>query len=479
VHNVAPHVEAGADLGADEGATVTPVASFTDPGSADTHAVTVDWGDGESGSGLQASHVYADDGTYTVTVSVVDEDGGVGSDTLLVTVRNVAPAVEAGTDGSLDEGGAFVLMASLSDPGTRDTHTVAVDWGDGSAGEGLTGSHRYDDNGVYTVTISARDKDGGAGSDSLKVTVRNVAPAVDAGPDRAAAWGVPVPLVGIAVDPSAADTAAGFTGGWHFGDGTESTNLAALHAYAAPGRYEAVLTVADKDGGTASDSVAVTIDKRGTRLVYTAPTRAPFGATVLSARLEDTVDTRTAKLAGRTIRFTLNGTVYSATTDATGAAALTPLVTGGTVSVEFAGDELYAAAQTQALLTVTYDFGGAGFFAIGDGSAALGAAVTFWDAQWWKLNLLGGGAAPSSFKGWVARSGVPACGLTWTTEPGNSAGPPATVPRYLAVAVTSTVEKSGSAISGNIAGIAVVESQPRYGPAPGHAGLGVVVARTC
>ena len=61
--------------------------NFTDPG-ADTHTVEWDFGDGSppQSDSLTPSHVYTADGVYTVTLSVTDDDGAVGSDTLSVTV---------------------------------------------------------------------------------------------------------------------------------------------------------------------------------------------------------------------------------------------------------------------------------------------------------------------------------------------------------------------------------------------------------
>lgn len=106
VQNVAPTVEAGAGGTLATGTTFSGSGSFSDPG-ADTWTATVDYGDG---SGTQAltlasdktfclSHAYADSGNYTVTVSVVDDSGGQGSDTLAVTVRN-RPALDLDFDNS-------------------------------------------------------------------------------------------------------------------------------------------------------------------------------------------------------------------------------------------------------------------------------------------------------------------------------------------------------------------------------------------
>ena len=49
----------------------------------------------------------------------------------------------------------------------------------------------------------------------------------------------------------------------------------------------------------------------------------------------------------------------------------------------------------------------------------------------------------------------------------------------MAVIVTSSVTKSGSAISGNSIHIVVIQVSPGYASNPGHAGTGTVVAQIC
>jgi hypothetical protein len=91
VNNVPPTVEAGLDQFAVEGVGVTFDGAFADPGLSDTHAVWWDFGDGITSSGaLTPTHVYTPAGIYTVTLTVVDGDGGVGGDTLRVTVSESA-----------------------------------------------------------------------------------------------------------------------------------------------------------------------------------------------------------------------------------------------------------------------------------------------------------------------------------------------------------------------------------------------------
>jgi hypothetical protein len=122
-----------------------------------------------------------------------------------------------------------------------------------------------------------------------------------------------------------------------------------------------------------------------------------------------------------------------------------------------------------------------GSFVIGDGKAVVGNHVTFWGAQWVEENSLSGGPAPTNFKGFAsATSPNPAsCGGAWTSNPGNSGGPPNSVPSLIPVIVTSSITKSGSTIAGNISLIAIVLTDPGYDPNSGHAGTGTVVAVVC
>ena len=82
----------------DEGSTAVNSGSFSDPG-ADAWTATVDYGDN---TGVQTltlnadktfalSHTYADSGTFTVIVTVTDDDGGSGAGSFTATVNNLPP----------------------------------------------------------------------------------------------------------------------------------------------------------------------------------------------------------------------------------------------------------------------------------------------------------------------------------------------------------------------------------------------------
>lgn len=100
VLNVPPMVEAGPDITAECCVDEIPLnATFTDPGWLDTHAATIDWGDGTVEAGtvdeiegtVSGSHTYTGCGTFTLTLTVTDDDGGIGVDAATVTVVDTTP----------------------------------------------------------------------------------------------------------------------------------------------------------------------------------------------------------------------------------------------------------------------------------------------------------------------------------------------------------------------------------------------------
>jgi hypothetical protein len=109
----------------------------------------------------------------------------------------------------------------------------------------------------------------------------------------------------------------------------------------------------------------------------------------------------------------------------------------------------------------------------------VGSTIYFWGTQWSQNNPMSGGAAPNAFKGFENGTQQPICGGTWTSQPGNSSTPPPSLPQYMAVIVSSSVQKNGSVITGNVSKIVVVETNSGYANSPGHAGTGKVVSIYC
>ena len=196
--NDPPEVTASADTSGDEGALLAlQLASFTDNDVADTHTASVNWGDGSAtstaavtesgGSGtVSASHTYDNNGTNIVAVTVTDSFGSTQTVKFTLTVNNLAPTVFAGS--ALSTAGSSITFPNIhfTDPGIQDTHSAAIDWGDGATSTAFViasrrfvrGSHTYSTTGQFTVTLTVTDDDGDSGSDTLTMDVTSAPVAV-------------------------------------------------------------------------------------------------------------------------------------------------------------------------------------------------------------------------------------------------------------------------------------------------------------
>ena len=271
------------------GQAVGATGAFTD-GAADTHTVTLDWGDGSPtttmnlvaavftfGTDSTNAHSYTGAGDFTVTATVTDNAGAFGTATSSVSVHapNQAPSVASFGVTAGSEGGSSSLSLTFADVDASDTHTVSVAWGDGLTSDSgvlssdvttFDASHVYADTGTYSVVLTLADSARHTVTASASVSPTNVAPAVGSLSLS------PSPLVdhqtltvsGNFTDPGTADT---FTLTVDWGDLTSSTDslpagtrsFSATHAYTAAGPVTIKATVADRDNDRSSSSVDLVV----------------------------------------------------------------------------------------------------------------------------------------------------------------------------------------------------------------------------
>ena len=270
--NQAPTAAFGASC---TGATCAFDASASTDSDGTVASYAWDFGDGSSGSGKTVSHPYTASGTYSVKLTVTDDQGATGTLTKPVPVTVPVNQAPTAAFGASCTGAPCAFDASASTDSDGTVASYAWDFGDGSSGSGKTVSHPYTASGTYSVKLTVTDDQGATGTLTKPVPVTvpvNQAPT--------AAFGASCTGATCAFDASASTDSDGTVASyaWDFGDGSSGSGKTVSHPYTASGTYSVKLTVTDDQGatGTLTKPVPVTVP------VNQAPTAA-FGASCTGA----------------------------------------------------------------------------------------------------------------------------------------------------------------------------------------------------
>jgi hypothetical protein len=519
INNVAPSATISGADSVSEGSTHTYTYSTSDPGD-DTVTVETSCGaNGTKGAETAGSFdcTFADGpATSNVSVTPKDSDDAVGdAATQKVDIANVAPTVtlSSSNPSSLDESkSGRTFNYTISDPGQDTVQSVATSCG---AGGEKTGASNTDTSGSFTcvfahgpasptVSVQATDSDGNAGNtDSQSVTVTDPPIKATGSPvSGVEAKAFSGQKVASFTDPAGYATADEYSASISWGDGSSSTgtitktgdgafDVTGSHTYAEEGSYTVKVTVTDADNAANSDTAT------STATIGDAPIHASGVSPITTGQAySGPVATFTDEANGPTADFSATvswgdgsssaGTIGAADSSGkrTVSGSHTYATTGPfTITVKVIDVGGSTDSATTSVLVYAFASADGGSFTISDKSAAAGGTVTYWGAQWEKANPFASGLTGSaSYKGFIggpASKAAPTCGTTWTSNPGNSSGPPASVPAYMAVVVASKESKAGSAISGDVKKIVVVKTAAGYGNDPGHAGTGTIVGSIC
>jgi PKD domain-containing protein len=205
VDNVPPTVNVSPVAG-NEGSAIATVATVTDPDSSPTTAWSyapfsgVDAGatcSFANSAAILTTVTCTDDGVYTLTLTADDGIDPPVAASASLTVSNVPPdvSITSPTSGQLFQLADVVnVTAPFTDPGSNDTHTCSIDWGDSVVTVGVvaagqcTGSHTYTTGGMKTITVTVTDDDGGADGASVTIDINTPPDCTPVTPDKTVLW---------------------------------------------------------------------------------------------------------------------------------------------------------------------------------------------------------------------------------------------------------------------------------------------------
>ncbi len=224
------------------------------------------WGDGTgAGSGVTPTHPYTATGTYSVVLTVTDDQGTTGQVTHTVTVGNATlPTpnfVFSPTTPALGETVNFDASSSTAAPG----HSIASyswNFGDGvgvGPGAYMTTTHPYTSENTFTVTLTVTDDIGSSATVSKTVPV-TASPTANfvISPTDPIANATSVNFDGTSSSAAAGHSITGYA--WNYGDGSPTDHGAKpSHVFTLPGSYQITLTVTDDLGHTGQNTQKLTV----------------------------------------------------------------------------------------------------------------------------------------------------------------------------------------------------------------------------
>ncbi|MFC7080288.1 PKD domain-containing protein [Halorussus caseinilyticus] len=252
-----------------EGSPVTFDASNS---TDDTGIAAYRWsfGGNATATGQRVTHTFDANGTYTVTLEVVDEGGNNATTTTEVEVLpadETAPNATVRANRTNVTAGALVSFDAANSSDNRGVSEYRWDFGDGTGATGPRATHAYDSAGTYDATVTVADAGGNAATANVTVVVRP--------PDRTD----PAANLSVGTNRTETGTEVAFDasnstddGGsgiaeyrWDFdGDGeVERTtgNATVRHAYDSNGTYDASVTVVDEAGNPDEAAVSVRVER--------------------------------------------------------------------------------------------------------------------------------------------------------------------------------------------------------------------------
>jgi PKD repeat protein len=223
------------------------------------------FGDGQTGTGANATHTYSALGTYTAVVTATNTVDVVTQTTSITVTDIPISGLTASNNSPTTVYSATLFTASIV---TGTNVVYAWNFGDGQTGSGATPSHAYTAVGSYTAVLTATNSAGAPVTTTTAVTITDI-PVTG----LAAQNSSPTVLGNATFFTSTIVTGTNVTYAWNFGDGQTGSGATISHTYATFGTYTAIVTATN---GTSNASVTTTVNVDVPASGLTAQSNSPM-----------------------------------------------------------------------------------------------------------------------------------------------------------------------------------------------------------
>ncbi|MCK5405102.1 MAG: PKD domain-containing protein, partial [Desulfobulbaceae bacterium] len=176
-----------------------------------------DFGDGDSGGGDFANHIFSSPGLYTVILLVTDDEGALNQSEIDITVTDAGAGDNASPTADIDASviaGDAPLSVNFDGGFSADSDGVIVsyswDFGDGDSGSGEFVEHAFVAAGVYSVVLTVTDDGGATAAETVDITVTSPVELENVGPTAVMTYGYKLPTTSFGWEYTAGPDLAGF-----------------------------------------------------------------------------------------------------------------------------------------------------------------------------------------------------------------------------------------------------------------------------
>lgn len=210
------------------------------------------FGDGNTGVGDPINHLYANDGSYNITLQVTTNNGCIDDTIIPVTIHPEPLASFTVNDECVYDQIAAVSNSNVNAPAT--ITDFSWDLGDGNMANGANINHQYASSGTYNIQLTTTTDNGCVDDTIIPVTIH---------PEPIPSFTVTDVCVYNQTTVNSTSVIAApdniTTTDWDFGDGNTGTGTTLNHQYALDGTYSIAMSLTSNNGCVNDTTIDVII----------------------------------------------------------------------------------------------------------------------------------------------------------------------------------------------------------------------------